>query len=68
MDIHKKLFFYMNNNEEFIYLDDKNNIEKNFSLYNKKNETNLINELMKCNNVVEINKRNALHYYEKKKS
>lgn len=66
MDIHKKLFFYMNDNGEFIYLDDKNNIEKKFSLYHEKNETKLINELTKCNNIVEINKRNALHFYEYK--
>ena len=58
----------MNDDGEFIYLDDKNDIEKNFSLYNKKNETKLIDELIKCNNIVEINKRNVLHYFEKKKS
>jgi hypothetical protein len=66
MDKYKKLFFYINNENEFIYLNDENNIEKNFSFYDIKNEKKLINELTNCNNIVEIKERNALHYYEHK--
>lgn len=56
----------MNDDSEFIYLDDVNNIESKFSRYNIKNENKLIDELNNCNNVVEIKQRNVLHYYENK--
>ena len=44
MDTHKLLFFYMNDDGEFIYVDNTNNIERQFSIYNKKNEVKLIHE------------------------
>jgi hypothetical protein len=68
MDTHKQLIFYMNNDGEFIYVDNTNNIERQFSIYNKKNEVKLIHELNHCNNIVVIKKRNALHYFECKKA
>lgn len=68
MDYHKKLYFYMNEHNEFIYIDSENNIEKKYSLYNIKNESKILDELINCNNIVEIKQRNALHYYEYKRA
>lgn len=64
MDKIEEVFFFMNNEKEFVYLDTKNNIIGNYSRYSKKNEEKILKELHQCEFDEKIDS-NVLHYYEK---
>ncbi len=56
----------MNDLNEFIYLDEDDNIITKYSFYNIKNKDKLIKELKESKNIVELSHRNILHFYENK--
>jgi hypothetical protein len=64
MDKIENIFFFMNNDKEFIYLDKNHRIIENYSRYLKKNEEKILKEFKICTKNEKIDK-NVLHYYER---
>lgn len=64
MDRIESLCFYMNNENEFILIDENNIIIENYSVYVKRNKTKIIQQFSKCKVKINVN-TNILYYYER---